>query len=111
MSDLFHCQFLSLKYRRLAAITRCDLSAATLLKLVDSYLTASNSHNNVGSIQKNRGDKSHRVIVALFFRKSGQKRMLFSKLERFNLHHYTYELGLYEFNILIIAYYALIDQL
>ena len=25
----------------------------------------SNSHNNVASIQKNRGDKSHRVIVAL----------------------------------------------
>ena len=27
----------------------------------------SNSHNNVASIQKNRGDKSHRVIVAIGF--------------------------------------------
>ena len=28
-------------------------------------LSLSNSHNKVASIQKNRGDKSHRVIVAL----------------------------------------------
>ena len=28
-------------------------------------LSFSNSHNNVESIRKNRGDKSHRVIVAL----------------------------------------------
>ena len=27
-------------------------------------LSLSNSHNNVASIQKNRGDKSHHVIVA-----------------------------------------------
>ena len=27
-------------------------------------LSLSNSHNNVASIQKNRGDKSHLVIVA-----------------------------------------------
>ena len=27
-------------------------------------LSLSNSHSNVASIQKNRGDKSHRVIVA-----------------------------------------------
>ena len=27
-------------------------------------LSLSNSHNNVESIQKNRGDKSHRVIIA-----------------------------------------------
>ena len=27
-------------------------------------LSLSNSHNNVASIQKNRDDKSHRVIVA-----------------------------------------------
>ena len=27
-------------------------------------LSLSNSHNNVASLQKNRGDKSHRVIVA-----------------------------------------------
>ena len=28
-------------------------------------LSLSNSHNNVASLQKNQGDKSHRVIVAL----------------------------------------------
>ena len=28
-------------------------------------LSLSNSHNNIASIQKNRGDKSHLVIVAL----------------------------------------------
>ena len=28
-------------------------------------LSLTNSHNNVASLQKNRGDKSHRVIVAL----------------------------------------------
>ena len=28
-------------------------------------LSLSNSHNDVASIQKNRGDKSHHVIVAL----------------------------------------------
>ena len=28
-------------------------------------LSLSNSHNNVAPLQKNRGDKSHRVIVAL----------------------------------------------
>ena len=28
-------------------------------------LSLSNSYNNVASLQKNRGDKSHRVIVAL----------------------------------------------
>ena len=28
-------------------------------------LSLSNSHNNGASIQKNRGDKSHRVIVAV----------------------------------------------
>ena len=30
-------------------------------------LSLLNSHNDVTSIQKNRGDKSHRVIVALLF--------------------------------------------
>ena len=29
-----------------------------------NILSLSNSHNNVASIQKNRGDKSHSVIVA-----------------------------------------------
>ena len=32
---------------------------------VDHILSLSNSYNNVASIQKNQGDKSHRVIVAL----------------------------------------------
>ena len=32
-------------------------------------LSLSNSHNNVALIQKNRGDKSHRVIVALTINK------------------------------------------
>ena len=36
-----------------------------LLKLIDYILSLSNSHNNAASIQKNRGDKSHCVIVAL----------------------------------------------
>ena len=61
------CQLLSfLSYHHLckATITRCDLSATILFKLVDSYLIVSNSRNNVASIQKNRGDKSHRLIVA-----------------------------------------------
>ena len=31
------------------------------------FLSLSNSHNNVASFQKNRGDKSHCVIVALGF--------------------------------------------
>ena len=30
-------------------------------------LSLSNSHSNVATVQKNRGDKSHRVIVALDF--------------------------------------------
>ena len=33
-------------------------------------LSLSNSHNNVASIQKNRGDKSHSVIVALDYLES-----------------------------------------
>ena len=39
-------------------------------------LSLLNSHNNVASIQKNRGDKSQRVIVALEFFKRGNKRFL-----------------------------------
>ena len=34
-------------------------------------LSLSNSQNNVASIQKNRGNKSHRVIVALPFSEGG----------------------------------------
>ena len=48
-----------------ATITRCGLSATILFKLNVHILSLSNSHNNVASIQKNRGDKSHSVIVAL----------------------------------------------
>ena len=33
--------------------------------LLIHILSLSNSHNNVASIQKNRGDKSYRIIVAL----------------------------------------------
>ena len=32
--------------------------------LLIHILSLSNSHNNVASLQKNQGDKSHRVIVA-----------------------------------------------
>ena len=34
-------------------------------KSLSHILSLTNSHNNVPSIQKNRADKSHRVIVAL----------------------------------------------
>ena len=43
--------------------TRCDLSAAILFILVDSYLIAFKFVTNLALKQKNRGDKSHRVIV------------------------------------------------
>ena len=36
-------------------------------------LSLSNSHNKVASIQKNRGDKSHRVIVALGYKLKTEK--------------------------------------
>ena len=36
----------------------------TLKLQLHDILSHSNSHNNVASIQKNRGDKSDRVIVA-----------------------------------------------
>ena len=58
--NLLSCLYVSLSCN----YTR-DLSATILFKLVDSYLTAFKLHNNVASIRKNRGDKSHRVIVAL----------------------------------------------
>ena len=43
------------------AIYRLQFYSKSLIHI----LWLSNSHNNVVSIQKNRGDKSHRVIVAL----------------------------------------------
>ena len=42
-----------------------DLSATFFSNSLIHILSLSNSHNNVTSIQKNRNDKSHRVIVAL----------------------------------------------
>ena len=43
------------------AIDRLRFYSKSLIHI----LSLSNSHNNVASIQKNRGDKSHRVIVAI----------------------------------------------
>ena len=43
------------------AIYRLRFYLTSLIRI----LSLSNSHNNVASIKKNRGDKSHRVIVAL----------------------------------------------
>ena len=43
------------------AIYRLRFYSNSLIRI----LSLSNSHNNVASLQKNRADKSHRVIVAL----------------------------------------------
>ena len=43
------------------AIYRLRFDSNSLIHI----LSLANSHSNVASIQKNRGDKSHRVIVAL----------------------------------------------
>ena len=43
------------------AIYRLRFHSKSLIHI----LSLSKSHNNITSIQKNRGDKSHRVIVAL----------------------------------------------
>ena len=48
-----------------ATITRTDSSATILFKLLIHILSFSNSHNDVALIQKNRGDKLHRIIAAL----------------------------------------------
>ena len=50
-----------LKLRLHDAIYRLRFYSNSLIHI----LSLSNSHNNVASVQKNRGDKSHRVIVAL----------------------------------------------
>ena len=52
---------LILKLQLHDAIYRLRFYSKSLIHI----LSLSNSHNNVASIQKNRGDKSHRVIVAL----------------------------------------------
>ena len=54
-------QYLKLKLQLHDAIYRLPFYSNSLIHT----LSLSNSHNNVASIQKNRGDKSHRVIVAL----------------------------------------------
>ena len=43
------------------AIYRLRFYSNSLIRI----LSLSNSHNNIASIQKSRGDKSYRVIVAL----------------------------------------------
>ena len=53
------CVKLQLHY----AIYRLRLYSNSLIHI----LSLSNSHNNVASIQKNRADKSYRVIVALYY--------------------------------------------
>ena len=55
--QLFHW----IKLQLHAAIYRLRFYSNSLIHI----LSLSNSHNNLASIQKNRGDKSHRVIVAL----------------------------------------------
>ena len=58
--ESFHVQT-SLKLQLHGAIYRLRFYSNSLIHI----LSLSNSHNNVASIQKNQGDKSHRVIVAL----------------------------------------------
>ena len=52
---------ISLKLQLHDAIYRLRFYSNSLTHI----LSLSNSHNNVASLQKNRGDESHRVIVAL----------------------------------------------
>ena len=56
----------SLKLQLHDAIYRLRFYSNSLIHI----LSLSNSHNNVASIEKNRGDKSHRVIVVLEITKS-----------------------------------------
>ena len=58
---LLNCEAVCLKLQLHDAIYRLRFYSNSLIHI----LSLSNSHNNVASIQKNRGDKSHRVIVAL----------------------------------------------
>ena len=53
---------MALKLQLHDAIYRLRFYWNSLIHIV----SLSNLHNNVASIQKNRGDKSHRVIAALF---------------------------------------------
>ena len=54
------------KLRLHDAICRLRLCTNSFIHI----LSLSNSHNNVASIQKNRDDKSHRVIVAIVGKKN-----------------------------------------
>ena len=65
---MYHLSTLKLQLHD--AIYRLRLYSNSLIHI----LSLSNSHNNVASIQKNRGDKSHRVIAALLY-KSGYIRL------------------------------------
>ena len=58
-SSLLGCDFVKLRLHN--AIYRPRFYSNSLIHI----LSLSNSHNNVASMQKNRGDKSHRVIVAV----------------------------------------------
>ena len=58
-----HLTLKKLKLQLHDAIYRLRFYSNSLIHI----LSLSNFHNNVASIQKNRGDKSHRVIVALSY--------------------------------------------
>ena len=64
--DITFCRHLvyykTLKLQLHDAIYRLRFYSNSLIHI----LSLSNSHNNVASIQKNRDNKSHRVIAALF---------------------------------------------
>ena len=69
--------FKSVKLRLHDAIYRLRFYSDSLIHIL------SNSHNNVASIQKNRGDKSHRLIIAL----QGLTRLICMELPReYKLH-------------------------
>ena len=57
----FQAKKLPFKLQLHDAIYRLRFYSNSLIHI----LSLSKSHNNVASLQKNRGDKSHRVIVAL----------------------------------------------
>ena len=68
--DLYCFTILSKYYDFHAVLIKLQLHDAIYrLRFYSNSLThilsLSNLHNNVASLQKNRGDKSHRVIVAL----------------------------------------------
>ena len=62
VDDKSHRVVLALSYNYTMRFIGYDYSNSLIY-----ILSLSNSHSNVASIKKNRGDKSHRVIVALYF--------------------------------------------